>query len=452
VPQLWTIDDDLFARPYRLTPEAPITCGWRSDGVTTVADTAVLPSHVRDVGRRWAWILLTAAAVFIASAVTVSLTGVAALERGFYDAVIVAIPNALVFRRITRLGSVTVLLPLAVFLVVLLPRQFLRRWWMWIVVMIAVTVLEGFGKVGIGRPRPGSMRLGFPSGHTAAAASFYLMVCYFFEGVVHRWVKYALYITAIALIVLVGLSRMVLRVHWPLDVLGGAALGVAVFAAAAWWHERYPLEDIVPAAVPARWRAWIYRWQNVLPFALIVVPFLSPPLATAGTPFDLLLDLLGAACMATGLALRLWAAAHRDGPAVPARPPEQITTTGPYALMRHPVPLATMLTGVGASLIAESSLALLVVPTALIAMYRVTVPLEDAWLAERLGASYVDYCARVPALPRIALASFAAVWSAIGSLGSMSWPVVVRRLPATAVTLALAAVAEMSERLPHLLR
>jgi len=413
----------------------------------------VLPSHVRDAGRRWAWILVAAAAVFIASATTVAVTGVPTPEREFYDVVTRAIPNAFYFQRITRLGAVTVLLPLAVFLAVLLPRQFLRRWWMWIVVMIAVTTLEGLGKAGIGRPRPHGMRPGFPSGHTAAAASFYLMACYFFEGVVRRWQKYALYGLAVLLIALVGLSRMVLRVHWPLDILGGAALGVAVFAAAAWWHERWPLEDIVPAAVPARWRAWIYRWQNVLPFALVVVPFLTPPLALAGTPFDFVLDGLGAACMATGLALRLWASSFRESqPAVPARPPERFVTAGPYALMRHPVPLANVLTGVGGALIAESGLALLLVPTALIAMYRVTVPLDDAWLADRIGRAYVDYCARVPALPRISLPTFAAVWSAVGSFGSVSWATLARHLPATAVTLAVAAVAEMSEWLPHLLR
>jgi undecaprenyl-diphosphatase len=413
----------------------------------------VLPSPVRDAGRRWAWILLAAAAVFIASAVTVSLTGVPAFERASYEALTRAVPNALVFRRITRLGSVTVLLPLSVFLIVLLPRQFLRRWWMWIVVMVAVTMLEGFGKLGIGRPRPEGMRLGFPSGHTAAAAAFYLMACYFFEGVVRRWVKHALYGFAVTVILLVGLSRMILRVHWPLDVLGGAALGVVVFAAAAWWHERYPLEDIVPAAVPARWRRWIYRWQNVLPFALVLVLFLTPPLGVAGTPFDTILDALGGVCMATGLGLRLWAAAHRvRQPLAPARPPARLVTTGPYALMRHPLPLANLLTGVGGALIAESGPALLVVPTALIAMYRITTPLEDAWLAERFGRAYDDYCARVPALPRVALASFAAVWSAIGLLGSTSWRTLVRRLPAVAGTLALAALAEMSERLPHLLR
>src|SRR5262249_44909943 len=154
-----------------------------------------------------------------------------------------------------------------------------------------------------------------------------------------------------------------------------------------------------------------------------------------------------------GLALRLWASAFRDRqPAVPARPPERFVTAGPYALMRHPVPLANVLTGVGGALIAESGLALLLVPTALIAMYRVTVPLDDACVADRTGHASVDSCARVPALPRIALPPFAAVGSAVGSLGSVSWGSLMRHLPATAVTVALAAVAEMSEWLPHLLR
>jgi undecaprenyl-diphosphatase len=395
---------------------------------------------------------LAAAAVFIASAATVSLAGVPAFERKIYEALTTAVPNALVFRQITRLGSVTVLLPLAVFLVVLLPRQFLRRWWVWVVVMLAVTMLEGLGKVGIGRPRPGSMRLGFPSGHTAAAAAFYLMACYFFEGVVRPWVKHALYGFAVMLILLVGLSRMLLRVHWPLDVVGGAALGVAVIAAAAWWHERYPLEDVVPSAVPPAWRGWIYRWQNVLPFALLTVLFVSPPLAVAA-PFDVVLDVSGAACMLTGLGLRIWAAGHRDEQGVvPARPPSRLVTTGPYALMRHPIPFANLLTGVGVALIAESGPALIVLPAALIALSRITVPLDDVWLAERFGRAYIDYCARVPALPRLTLTTFAAVWSAMASLGSTSPRALVRGLMAAAGTLALAALAEMSERLPHLLR
>ena len=411
----------------------------------------MLPSGgVRDAGRRWAWILLVAAVVFIASAATVSLAGVPGFERRFYEALTTAVPNALVFRRITRLGSVSVLLPAAVVLVVLLPRQFLRRWWVWVVVMIAVTTLEGLGKVGVGRTRPGGMRLGFPSGHTAAAAAFYLMACYFFEGVARRWAKYALYGVALVLVLLVGLSRMVLRVHWPLDVVGGGALGVAVFAAAAWWHERYPLESRVASAVPPPWRGWIYRWQNVLPFALLVVLFVTPPMSGDSPLFDRVLDVSGCAMMLAALALRLWAAAHAGTRRlVPVRPPTRLVTTGPYALMRHPLELANLLTGVGVVLIAQSGPGLIVVPAALIAMYRLTVPLEDAKLAERFGRAYAEYRHRVPVFPRFTLTTLAATWSA---MGGASWRALVRGLPAVAVTLALAVLAEMSERVPHLLR
>lgn len=414
---------------------------------------------MRDPGRRWAWILLVAAAVFIACATTIILTGVPFAERAVYDTVTAAVPNGRAFRSLTRLGAIDTLLPLGVILAVLLPRSFLRRWWMWIVVMVAVGLLETLGKAGIGRPRPHGLRPGFPSGHTAAAAAFYLMACYFFEAVVRRWMRYVLYGVGALIVALVGLSRMALRVHWPLDVLGGAALGVAIFAAAAWWHERSPLEDVVRAAVPARWRVWLYRWQNVLPLALLPLPFLAPPFALTSTLLAVALHVAGGLSMATALALRLWAAAHRERRfGVPARPPTRLVTSGPYAYMRHPLPLANLLTGVGAALIAENGLAMLLVPTALIAMYRITTPLEDAWLAERFGHAYVDYCARVPALPRLALPSLAAVWSAIGALGpngvlaQTSWRALVWRLPAVAATLALAAFAELSERGPHLFR
>src|SRR5207249_12305555 len=226
--------------------------------------------------------------------------------------------------------------------------------------------------------------------------ALYIRPCYLLARVVRRSVRHALSGLAVFLILLVAFSRMILLVHWPLDVVGGAAIGLAVNAAAAWWHERYPLEDIVPAAVPPTWRRWIYRWQNVLPFALLAVLFVTPPLAVAGTPFDGVLDVAGAVCMLTGLGLRLWAAGHRDEPRVfPARPPTRLVTTGLYALMRHPVPLANLLTGVGVGLIAENGPALIVLPAALMAMYRITVPLDVACPAVRFWRAYFDSCARV---------------------------------------------------------
>jgi hypothetical protein len=59
--------------------------------------------------------------------------------RGSYETVTTLVPNVLAFRWITRLGGAGVLLPASVLLVVLLPRQFLRRWWVWVIVMIVVS-------------------------------------------------------------------------------------------------------------------------------------------------------------------------------------------------------------------------------------------------------------------------------------------------------------------------
>lgn len=61
----------------------------------------------------------------------------------------------------------------------------------------------------------------FPSGHTTTAASFYSALALTFR-------KKALSITCALLIVLVGLSRLYLGVHWPLDVAAGLILGCLV--------------------------------------------------------------------------------------------------------------------------------------------------------------------------------------------------------------------------------
>lgn len=61
----------------------------------------------------------------------------------------------------------------------------------------------------------------FPSGHTTTAASFYSS-CAFAAN--HR----AISIACALAILLVGLSRMYLGVHWPVDVAGGLLLGVTI--------------------------------------------------------------------------------------------------------------------------------------------------------------------------------------------------------------------------------
>ncbi len=77
----------------------------------------------------------------------------------------------------------------------------------------------------IGTPGIRSLRLetaggySFPSGHTQCAALFYTSIMTWFR-------KPCLYWAGGVFIFLVALSRLYLGVHWPIDVIGGALLGI----------------------------------------------------------------------------------------------------------------------------------------------------------------------------------------------------------------------------------
>lgn len=80
----------------------------------------------------------------------------------------------------------------------------------------AVLPPEAFNLLG-----PANKRLSFPSGHTVTAFVFFGVLAYQFR----RWRAPALALAAAA-----GLSRVAIGVHWPIDVLAGACIGLG----AAW--------------------------------------------------------------------------------------------------------------------------------------------------------------------------------------------------------------------------
>jgi undecaprenyl-diphosphatase len=140
-------------------------------------------------------------------------------------------------------GTWRVLLPVSL-AIAALSRAARRHWWLWAGAFLASAVLEQAFKILVDRPRPSGFSLGFPSGHTTAAAVFAVIAVY----VVSRerlppTARLLLQIMAVAMMILVGWARIVLHAHWPTDVLGGLLLGTGCAAAAIWWESSRPTAD-----------------------------------------------------------------------------------------------------------------------------------------------------------------------------------------------------------------
>jgi membrane-associated phospholipid phosphatase len=142
-------------------------------------------------------------------------------------------------RVVNRAGDWRLLLPgtLALFLVFRRARE---RWWLWSALMIVAPISEWALKQAVGRQRPENLSLSFPSGHSTAAAAFFGAVIFLAGALPPRacaWVR----ALAVVMIGLVGLARVILRAHWPSDVLAGIALGLALAAAAGLLATRSPV-------------------------------------------------------------------------------------------------------------------------------------------------------------------------------------------------------------------
>lgn len=140
------------------------------------------------------------------------------------------------FRDFTALGGPGVLT-----LVTLAAAGFLameRRVGSVILLLVAVgggVLLVSLLKLGFDRPRPDLVAHGvythmssFPSGHSKLSAVTYLTLGGLLSRMQARpWLKTYLFLLAMLLTFLVGISRVYLGVHWPTDVLAGWTVGGA---------------------------------------------------------------------------------------------------------------------------------------------------------------------------------------------------------------------------------
>jgi undecaprenyl-diphosphatase len=150
-----------------------------------------------------------------------------------------------VMKALTLLGSSALLIPLLV--IVGLGWRWRRGTWRPLAVLAAAyggaVALSQVVKVLVARPRPpAALAIGqfggfaFPSGHATQATVAWGALAALAAAGASRWsARVGIGAGAVAIIVVVGISRLYLGAHWLTDVVGGFALGglwlAALFAA-----------------------------------------------------------------------------------------------------------------------------------------------------------------------------------------------------------------------------
>lgn len=119
-------------------------------------------------------------------------------------------------------------------------------------------------------------------------------------------------------------------------------------------------------------------------FGIIVVVIAAPTRRTL---------LIGAIVALTGEAIRVWAAGHLEKG-------REVTSSGPYALTRHPLYLGSTLIGIGLAIACADLLVAAIVLGYLALTYTAAIRTEEAHLTEKFGAAYPDYRAGKMSVPR----------------------------------------------------
>ena len=162
---------------------------------------------------------------------------------------------------ITFLGNHYFLIPANLFLIVYFLFIKRHKWYSIKVPVIALggLLLMFLLKQFFNRPRPlipllqpvGG--LSFPSGHALMSVTFYgLLIVLVWDNVVNKVWKWLLTFLLITLIVLIGFSRIYLRLHYFSDVIAGFSIGVIWLLVSIWTIrriEQYSRRKIDPVLV-----------------------------------------------------------------------------------------------------------------------------------------------------------------------------------------------------------
>lgn len=137
---------------------------------------------------------------------------------------------------VSWLGNVLVLGVIGLVAAAVMLRQRAPAWraFLPLAALGVAAVLDPLAKLAVGRPRPPlelaevvETATGYPSGHSAQAAAFWLTLAFAASAHAGPGGRRRLLSMAVLLVIAVGVSRVVLGVHSPTDVIGGWCLGLA---------------------------------------------------------------------------------------------------------------------------------------------------------------------------------------------------------------------------------
>ncbi len=137
--------------------------------------------------------------------------------------------------------------------------------------LLGIALLNTLGKTLTARPRPLTPdylveSMSYPSAHTSTAVVLFGMTAAFIARELPTSQRFWAYWGAIAIIVPMALSRLVIGVHWLSDLIGGALLGLVVCALVqlAWQRQERPRLSPCPGGrwEPHPWRSARHGWPG----------------------------------------------------------------------------------------------------------------------------------------------------------------------------------------------
>lgn len=151
--------------------------------------------------------------------------------------------NTDVMQVFTFLGTHLFLIPANLILIAYFLFLKRHRWYSIQVPVIGITslLLMFFLKLFFQRDRPltplleAAQGFSFPSGHALMSITFYgLIIFIVWQHIEKSWLKWFLTIILALLIIIIGASRVYLRVHYASDVLAGFSVGLMWLLLSLW--------------------------------------------------------------------------------------------------------------------------------------------------------------------------------------------------------------------------